>query len=58
MSTFYVLRYIAGTPLSKRKHAPTLGRHMTYADAEAARRAAPEPERLEVLARSTESVTA
>lgn len=49
--TFYVLRYIDGVHIDRRKHAATVGRHPTWLDAEEKRQTAPNPEDLEVVAR-------
>lgn len=37
MTTFYALRYLAGTALNDRKHEPTLGRWDDFSEADAAR---------------------
>lgn len=51
MTTFYVLRYVPGTPLNKRKHQFTLGRFGDFGSAEATREASPVGHLLDVYAR-------
>ena len=51
MSTFYAVRYVAGTPLAKRKHEFTVGRFAEWAAAEDHRTAQPVADLLEVVAR-------
>lgn len=51
MAEFYVVRYVAGTPLSRRPHACVVGRWSTWVDAEDARLAQPNAADLEVLER-------
>lgn len=49
--TYYALRYLAGTPLAKRKHTPTLGRWDDYGDAVDALATRPGASLLEVVQR-------
>lgn len=51
MVTFFVLRYLPGTPIELRKHTPTLGRFPTWLDAETERANRPLAGHLEVLER-------
>ena len=51
MGAFYVLRYVDGTPLSKRYHRFTLGRYGSYAAADDALLANPMRDHLEVVER-------
>jgi len=48
---FYALRYLPETPLSERKHLPTVGRWGEWIDAENARQDRPNAARLEVVIR-------